>query len=138
MIAAHCGDFRLGSDRVRAYNPAGTGITRYQGPTAAGGGMASRNHNLQDVFLNTVRRERAAVTVFLVNGVKLQGVITWFDSFCMLLRRDGHSQLIYKHAISTIMPQQPISLKEVGEPDRPEAARPEEDTSPASTEPEGL
>lgn len=66
--------------------------------------------NLQDIFLNTVRRNKVSVTVFLVNGVKLQGVITWFDNFCVLLRRDGMSQLVYKHAISTIMPAQQISL----------------------------
>ena len=50
------------------------------------------------------------VTVFLVNGVKLQGIITWFDNFCVLLRRDSHSQLVYKHAISTVMPSQPVQL----------------------------
>ena len=66
--------------------------------------------NLQYTFLNTVRRNKVSVTVFLVNGVKLQGVITWFDNFCVLLRRDGMSQLVYKHAISTIMPGQQISL----------------------------
>ena len=60
--------------------------------------------NLQDTFLNHVRKQKVPVTVFLVNGVKLQGVITWFDNFCVLLRRDGMSQLVYKHAISTIMP----------------------------------
>jgi host factor-I protein len=68
--------------------------------------------NLQDTFLNHVRKNKIALTVFLVNGVKLQGVITWFDNFCVLLRRDGLSQLVYKHAISTIMPGQPISLFE--------------------------
>ncbi|MEO1562764.1 MAG: RNA chaperone Hfq [Pseudomonadota bacterium] len=68
--------------------------------------------NLQDAFLNTVRKEKNAVTIFLVNGVKLQGVITWFDNFCILLRRDGQSQLVYKHAISTIMPTGPVSLYE--------------------------
>ena len=47
---------------------------------------------------------------FLINGVKLQGAITWFDNFCILLRRDGQAQLVYKHAISTIMPTQNISL----------------------------
>ena len=67
-------------------------------------------HNLQDVFLNHVRKNRTHVTVFLVNGVKLQGVITWFDNFCILLRRDGHSQLVYKHAVSTVMPGAPIQL----------------------------
>jgi host factor-I protein len=66
--------------------------------------------NVQDVFLNHVRKNKTPLTVFLVNGVKLQGVVTWFDSFSMLLRRDGHSQLVYKHAISTVMPQGPIQL----------------------------
>jgi len=74
--------------------------------------MASDKQNLQDAFLNTVRKEKNAVTIFLVNGVKLQGVITWFDNFCILLRRDGQSQLVYKHAISTIMPTGPVSLYE--------------------------
>jgi host factor-I protein len=72
--------------------------------------MASDRQNLQDAFLNQVRKEKNSVTVFLINGVKLQGVITWFDNFCLLLRRDGQSQLVYKHAISTIMPSQNISL----------------------------
>ena len=66
--------------------------------------------NLQDTFLNNVRKEKNPVTVFLVNGVKLQGVITWFDNFCVLLRRDGAAQLVYKHAISTIMPTQPLKM----------------------------
>lgn len=66
--------------------------------------------NVQDVFLNHVRKNKTPVTIFLVNGVKLQGVVTWFDSATMLLRREGHSQLIYKHAISTLMPQGPIHL----------------------------
>ena len=66
--------------------------------------------NLQDAFLNHIRKNKTPVTVFLVNGVKLQGVITWFDNFCVLLRRDGHSQLVYKHAISTVMPVSPITL----------------------------
>ena len=71
-----------------------------------------KQQNLQDSFLNHVRKQKVPVTVFLVNGVKLQGVITWFDNFCVLLRRDGQSQLVYKHAISTIMPSQPFSLYE--------------------------
>ena len=74
--------------------------------------MASDRQNLQDEFLNHVRKTKVPVTIFLINGVKLQGVITWFDNFCVLLRRDGQSQLVYKHAISTIMPSQPISLYE--------------------------
>jgi host factor-I protein len=74
--------------------------------------MASDKQNLQDAFLNHVRKAKVPVTIFLINGVKLQGVITWFDNFCVLLRRDGQSQLVYKHAISTIMPGAPISLYE--------------------------
>jgi len=78
--------------------------------------MASeRKHNLQDTFLNAVRKEKSPVTIFLVNGVKLQGVITWFDNFCVLLRRDNQSQLVYKHAISTVMPVQPIQLFDLEE-----------------------
>ncbi len=72
--------------------------------------MADRTQNLQDTFLNYVRKNKTPLTIFLVNGVKLQGVVTWFDNFCVLLRRDGQSQLVYKHAISTIMPSQPINL----------------------------
>ena len=71
---------------------------------------SDKTQNLQDVFLNHVRKAKMPVTVFLVNGVKLQGVINWFDNFCILLRRDNHSQLVYKHAISTIMPSQPLQL----------------------------
>ena len=69
-----------------------------------------KQQNLQDTFLNHLRKTKVPVTVFLVNGVKLQGIITWFDNFSMLLRRDGVSQLVYKHAISTIMPGAPITL----------------------------
>lgn len=69
-----------------------------------------KQQNLQDAFLNHIRKGKIPVTVFLVNGVKLQGVITSFDNFCILLRRDGQSQLVYKHAVSTIMPAQPFSL----------------------------
>ena len=74
--------------------------------------MADKGQQLQDVFLNAVRKEKAPVTVFLTNGVKLQGVISWFDSFSILLKRDNLAQLVYKHAISTIMPGQPIQLYE--------------------------
>ena len=75
--------------------------------------MASeRAQNLQDTFLNHVRKSKTPLTIFLVNGVKLTGVVTSFDNFCVLLRRDGHSQLVYKHAISTVMPSQPITLYE--------------------------
>ena len=72
--------------------------------------MADKPASLQDVFLNTVRKTKTPVTMFLVNGVKLQGNITWFDNFSVLLRRDGNSQLVYKHAISTVMPVVPIQL----------------------------
>jgi len=71
-----------------------------------------KSQNVQDVFLNTIRKNKAPVTVFLVNGVKLLGIVTWFDNFSMLLRRDGHTQLVYKHAISTVMPSGPLQLFE--------------------------
>jgi host factor-I protein len=74
--------------------------------------MSDKQQNLQDTFLNAVRKSKSSVTIFLVNGVKLQGNITWFDNFCVLLRRDGQAQLVYKHAISTVMPMGPIQLQE--------------------------
>ena len=73
---------------------------------------SEKSQNLQDVFLNNIRKNKTSVTVFLINGVKLQGIVTWFDNFCVLLRRDGQSQLVYKHAISTIMPSAPVQLYE--------------------------
>jgi host factor-I protein len=75
--------------------------------------MADKVNNLQDMFLNSLRRTKTPVTMFLVKGVKLQGIITWFDNFSVLLRRDGQAQLVYKHAISTIMPSQPMDLGEI-------------------------
>ena len=72
--------------------------------------MSEKAQNVQDVFLNHLRKNKTPVTIFLVNGVKLQGIVTWFDNFSVLLRRDGHSQLVYKHAISTIMPVTPVQL----------------------------
>lgn len=77
------------------------------------------SQNVQDDFLNNIRKNKIAVTVFLVNGVKLQGLITWFDSFSLLLRRDGHTQLIYKHAVSTIMPSSVVDV-EIDEEDSQE------------------
>ena len=69
------------------------------------------NHTmLQETFLNTIRKDHTPVTVFLVSGVKLQGIVTWFDSFTLLLKRDQHVQLVYKHAIASIMPSTPLSL----------------------------
>jgi host factor-I protein len=79
--------------------------------------MPERKQSLQDSFLNTVRKQKMPLTIFLVNGVKLQGVVTGFDNFCMLLRRDGSSQLVYKHAISTIMPSGPVSLHDTEDED---------------------
>lgn len=71
-----------------------------------------KTQSVQDVFLNSLRKTKMPVTIFLVNGVKLQGIITWFDNFSVLLRRDAHSQLVYKHAISTIMPAGALQLFE--------------------------
>ena len=72
--------------------------------------MEKQIQNIQDVFLNNARKDKTLTTIYLINGVKLQGIVTWFDNFCVLLRRDGHSQLVYKHAISTIMPGAPVHL----------------------------
>ncbi len=79
---------------------------------------SEKSQNVQDVFLNHIRKNKTPVTIFLVNGVKLQGIVTWFDNFSVLLRRDGHTQLVYKHAISTVMPSVPIQLFE---PDKEES-----------------
>jgi host factor-I protein len=76
---------------------------------------AEKPQNLQDTFLNYVRKNNTPLTIFLINGVKLQGIVSWFDNFCVLLRRDGHSQLVYKHAISTIMPGGPVNLNDQDE-----------------------
>jgi host factor-I protein len=84
--------------------------------------MAERQPSLQDAFLNNVRRNKISLTIFLVNGVKLTGFVASFDNFCLLLRRDGHSQLVYKHAISTIMPAEPVRLQEEGADDDGEPA----------------
>jgi len=82
-----------------------------QAPPAAAGG---KGQNLQDQFLNLLRKNKTPVTMFLVKGVKLQGIVTWFDNFSILLRRDGQSQLVYKHAISTIMPSVPVDAGQFG------------------------
>ena len=93
---------------------------------------ADKTQNLQDVFLNHIRKNKNPVTIFLVNGVKLQGIVTWFDNFCVLLRRDHHSQLVYKHAISTVMPSAPVQLFE---PDKDEAvAEPEPEPQQTAAE----
>ena len=69
--------------------------------------MPAKALSLQDHFLNSIRRAKLPVTIFLMKGVKLQGQVTWFDAFSLLLRREGASQLVYKHSISTIMPAEP-------------------------------
>ena len=71
-----------------------------------------KTQNVQDVFLNHIRKNKIPVTIFLINGVKLQGVVSSFDNFCLLLRRDGHVQLVYKHAVSTVMPASVVRLYE--------------------------
>ncbi|MEM9084587.1 MAG: RNA chaperone Hfq [Pseudomonadota bacterium] len=73
-------------------------------PQSTASSKSGKNGSLQDAFLNMLRRNKTPVTMFLVKGVKLQGIVTWFDNFSILLRRDGQSQLVYKHAVSTIMP----------------------------------
>ena len=79
--------------------------------------MAERPQNLQDVFLNQVRKQKIPLTIFLVNGFKLNSIVSWFDNFCVLLKRDGIAQLVYKHAISTIMPATPVNLNTGGDGD---------------------
>jgi host factor-I protein len=118
---ADCISGRQKEEGVR-YMPKGTLSARPKPPSEAA--VASdpppappanaKGANLQDVFLNHLRREKMPVTMFLVKGVKLQGIVTWFDNFSILLRRDGQSQLVYKHAISTIMPSQPIDAAQFG------------------------
>jgi host factor-I protein len=73
--------------------------------------MTDKSNNLQDLFLNSLRKSKTPVTMFLVKGVKLQGIVTWFDNFSVLLRRDGQTQLVYKHAISTIMPSEALDTQ---------------------------
>ncbi|WP_277753714.1 RNA chaperone Hfq [Sphingomonas oligophenolica] len=94
-------------------NGAVAGVPSRQEPKADH--MADKQGSLQDLFLNSLRRSKTPVTMFLVKGVKLQGIVTWFDNFSVLLRRDGQSQLIYKHAISTIMPAGPMDVAELVE-----------------------
>ncbi len=75
----------------------------------------NKNINLQDVFLNQTRKERIGVTIFLTNGFQFKGVVKGFDSYVVILECDGKQNLVYKHAISTIIPIHPISILEVGE-----------------------
>lgn len=85
-----------------------------EAPAAAPAAASGKGQNLQDQFLNLLRKNKTPVTMFLVKGVKLQGIVTWFDNFSILLRRDGQSQLVYKHAISTIMPSVPVDARQFG------------------------
>ncbi len=71
-----------------------------------------KTNNLQEIFLTQVRRERRNVTMFLMNGFQMRGFITGFDAFTVILNSDGKQQVIYKHAISTIVPERPVSLTE--------------------------
>jgi host factor-I protein len=81
-------------------------------PDAVMAESSGKGQSLQDQFLNLLRKNKTPVTMFLVKGVKLQGIVTWFDNFSILLRRDGQSQMVYKHAISTIMPSTPIDSRQ--------------------------
>jgi host factor-I protein len=87
-----------------------------EAPTA-GPDKKGKQTSLQDSFLNLLRKDKTPVTMFLVKGVKLQGIITWFDNFSILLRRDGESQLVYKHAVSTLMPGQAIDADQFNSAD---------------------
>ena len=69
-----------------------------------------KTQNLQDLFLNQARRERSQITMFLMNGFQLHGIVRGFDNFTVVLERDGKQQLIYKHAISTVVPPKPVPL----------------------------
>jgi host factor-I protein len=73
-------------------------------------GIMTKNQNLQDIVLNSVRISRQQITVFLVNGFQLRGVVMGFDSFTVVLDSDNKQQLIYKHAISTIVPAHPVTF----------------------------
>ena len=68
------------------------------------------NETLQDIFLNEMRKDRQLVTVFLMNGFQMKGVVTGFDSFVVCLVSEGRQQMIYKHAISTVVPARPVRL----------------------------
>ncbi len=70
-----------------------------------------KTQNLQDLFLNQARKDRLAVTMFLMNGFQLRGIIRGFDGFTVILDSDGKQQMIYKHAISTVVPVRPIALE---------------------------
>ncbi len=110
MLQAHTSAVVAGGGCAYSSWPAARTLRRYKNGRV---GTMEKKQNLQDTFLNAVRKAKTPLTIFLVNGVKLQGVVTWFDNFCVLLRRDGQIQLVYKHAISTIMPGAPVQLQEI-------------------------
>ena len=108
---------RAAANKKEADMPSGQTLSARPKPKPAEEPKQGRQPNLQDAFLNILRKNKTPVTMFLVKGVKLQGIVTWFDNFSILLRRDGQSQLVYKHAISTIMPAQPMDAKQFASQD---------------------
>jgi host factor-I protein len=105
----------MSNGRTLSPRPVARAATTTEPRGNEGGGQVARQAgNLQDAFLNLLRKNKIPVTMFLVKGVKLQGIVTWFDNFSILLRRDGQSQLVYKHAISTIMPGQLLDPGQFG------------------------
>ena len=98
--------------RPRPVTPPETELPEALVGESSGPEHAGKGQSLQDQFLNLLRKNKVPVTMFLVKGVKLQGIVTWFDNFSILLRRDGQSQLVYKHAVSTIMPGTPIDSRQ--------------------------
>ena len=81
-------------------------------------------HRLQDTFLEHLLRRRTPVTIFLANGVRLQGVVAGFDAFCVLLERDGEQQIVYKHSITTTVPAYPVDLRDDSDSPAPPASAP--------------
>ena len=102
----------MSSGRTLSPRPRATEVD--DAPARSNGGNAAKQGNLQDAFLNLLRKNKTPVTMFLVKGVKLQGIVTWFDNFSILLRRDGQSQLVYKHSVTTIMPGAPVDGDQFG------------------------
>jgi host factor-I protein len=100
---------RHGEMEEGAWTTAGSGCKQQERVSPM---SAEKTQNVQDVFLNHIRKNKVPVTIFLINGVKLQGVVSSFDNFSLLLRRDGHVQLVYKHAVSTVMPATVVRLYE--------------------------
>ncbi|MFA7587449.1 MAG: RNA chaperone Hfq [Novosphingobium sp.] len=104
----------MSTGRTLSARPRATPEPEAETAPAVAAPAGAKGQNLQDQFLNLLRKNKTPVTMFLVKGVKLQGIVTWFDNFSILLRRDGQSQLVYKHAISTIMPSVPMDVRQFG------------------------